>query len=397
MSSQQTPEQNGRIPMLQAPDYRLKSRGSRHQVAGRFERSHSYFEAGSKAALADIDQDGVPLLQTQVSFERARSIITRNQSPDVPFNLSINPYRGCEHGCSYCFARPSHSYLDLSPGLDFETKLVVKENAPELLIQALSKKDYRCEQIALGVNTDCYQPIESKYQLTRRLLKICLAFKQPVSIVTKGSLLERDLDLLAQLNEHRLVSVAISLTTLNASLKGIMEPRAAGIQKRLDLIGKLIAAHIPVTVLMAPVIPKLNDQEIEAVLKKIAALGVRNASYVLLRLPHEMTELFTDWLEQHFPLRAQSVLNAMKACHEGNLYRSDFGKRQTGSGVLSELIRQRFQITAKKLGINERQHIRLRTDRFQLPSNLTTMLEPMDWQLQRQNQRLAQTPQMPLF
>ncbi len=386
------------IAQLGAPDYRLKSRGSRKNIPGRFEKNLSFYdpELNGPDNTIDTDKNKAPL-KTQVTFETARSIIARNQSPDVPFNQSINPYRGCEHGCIYCFARPSHSYLDLSPGLDFETRLVVKENAPQLLVRELSRPAYRCEPMAIGMNTDAYQPIEKDYRITRRLLEICLAFRQPVTIVTKGALLSRDMDLLKALNKHRLVAIAISLTTLNNELKSVMEPRAAGVSTRLQLISELVANKIPVSVLMAPIIPRINDHEIESVLKKVSDLGVSRAGYVLLRLPHELTDLFSDWLAQHFPLKAEAVLNTMKACHNGELYRSDFGTRQRGTGQYAELIAQRFKVASNRNGLNQLKSQPLRTSHFRVPKDLQPLLELMDWQQQRSEQKSASGEQLNLF
>ena len=381
-------------PHLGTPDFRLKSRGSQINIPGRFEKNLSFYEPEQIAP--DADQGKAPL-QTQVTFETARTIISRNQSPDVPFNQSINPYRGCEHGCIYCFARPSHSYLDLSPGLDFESKLVVKENAPQLLVRELSRPAYRCEPIAIGMNTDAYQPIEKEYRLTRRLLEICLAFRQPVTIVTKGALLSRDMDLLRALNRQRLISIAISLTTLNNELKAVMEPRAAGAGTRLQLISALVANKIPVSVLMAPVIPRINDQEIESVLRKASELGASRAGYVLLRMPHELTDLFSDWLARHFPLKAEAVLNTMKACHNGELYRSEFGTRQRGTGQYAELIARRFQVAARRHGLNQIKSQPLRTSQFRVPRDLQPLLEPMDWQQERSAQKSGRGEQLDLF
>lgn len=387
-------QHNQHRAVLGIPDTQIKSRGAEHNMAGRFAKSLSFYDP--KLIESQAEEQSNPL-QTQVYFEKAKSIISQNNSPDIHFNYSINPYRGCEHGCSYCFARPTHSYLDLSPGLDFEAKLFVKENAPQLLVEALSHPNYRSEHLALGVNTDCYQPIEKQFQLTRRILEICLAFKQPVSVVTKGTLLLRDLDLLIELNKHQLVSVAISMTTLNNQLKAAMEPRAAGVQSRLRIIKALVDHNIPVSVLMAPIIPKLNDHELEAILKTVADLGVTNAGYVMLRLPHELAELFNDWLAAHFPLKAQAIMNMMRACHQGEIYRSGFGVRQTGSGRFAELIQQRFSITAKQLGLNRKRSIPKNHSDFSIPKNLHPLLELMDWQKERQANTARSGRQMSLF
>ena len=378
---------------LGTPDYTVKSRGSRTNIPGRFEKSPSFYDP---ASLGDEDEPAATL-KTQVFFEQARSIITRNQSPDVPFDYTINPYRGCEHGCSYCFARPTHSYLDLSPGLDFESKLFVKENAPQLLVKSLANPNYRCQHFALGANTDCYQPIEKQFALTRRILEICLAFQHPVSIITKGALLSRDLDLLIKLNQKQLVSVAVSVTTLDANLKVVMGPRAAGVQNRLNLIRELVAHGIPVTVLVAPIIPKINDNEIEAILAAVADLGVKHVGYVLLRLPYELRDLFTDWLHTHFLEKANAVLSIMAACHQGDLYRAGFGVRQRGSGQFAELIQQRFQIAAKKFGLNLQRALPRTPDRFAVPKDLENLLTLLPWQRQRQDRSKHKGDQLTLF
>ena len=358
---------------------RIKSRGSASRVAGRFEKTLSFFDVET----SEEQTDSLSVVPTEVFYERAKSILTKNNSPDVPFNYSINPYRGCEHGCSYCFARPSHSYLDLSPGLDFESKLFVKENAPELLVKTLAKPGYLCEHFALGANTDCYQPIERQFQLTRRILEICLAFKHPVSIITKGSLLLRDLDLLEALNQDQLVSVAVSVTSLNPNLKAVMEPRAAAIQNRMQTIEALIERNIPMTALVAPIIPKINDHELEAILQSMAAMGVKHAGYVLLRLPHELGPLFLQWLNDHFPLRAQAVMSLMSACHEGEIYRSGFGVRQRGTGNYATLLAQRFNVACRRLGLNKTRAIPREKSHFRVPDCLEDLLQPMDWQVQR--------------
>lgn len=380
--------------LLGVPDFDIKSRGAQSNIAGRFEKAHSFYDP---EYLNHPDHESAHYLKTQIYFEQARSIITKNSSPDIHFDYSINPYRGCEHGCSYCFARPTHSYLDLSPGLDFESKLFVKENAPQLLVKALCHPGYQCRPIALGTNTDCYQPIEKTFKLTRRILEICLAFRQPVAIVTKGSLLLRDIDLLTRLNQHGLVSVAVSVTTLNNQLKALMEPRAASIQSRMQIIKQLVAHNIPVSVLVAPLIPKINDHELEDILKLVAELGVKHAGYVLLRLPHELAEIFKDWLQTQIPLKAESVLSIMRACHEGEVYRSQFGIRQTGTGHFAELIQQRFQITGKKLNLNTERLTPKNTSNFSIPKDLQPLLELMDWQKQRQRNNPPKEGQLSLF
>ena len=336
----------------------IKGRGSATNLPGRF-----------SIRTVELDPDNEPVRhpQTQVREEIARSLITRNQSPDVPFTLSINPYRGCEQGCVYCFARPSHSYLDLSPGLDFETRLSAKINAAEVFAKELSRRSYRCEAIALGINTDAYQPIEKNLGITRALLQVALDFRQPVSIITKSALILRDTDLLAELASHNLVQVAFSVTTLDNELKRILEPRTASGATRIRVMKSLHQAGIPVSALIAPVIPLINENEIEAILAAVADAGARNASYILLRLPHEVAPLFCQWLEQHFPQRAEHVLSRLKSLRGGKLYNSAFGERMRGQGVFAELIRQRFAVAARRAGLNNTRSLTLDCSQFRVP------------------------------
>ena len=301
--------------------------------------------------------------QTDVRLEQAKKIISRNSSPDIPFNQSINPYRGCEHGCSYCYARASHAYLELSPGLDFETKLFAKRNAPECLSVELGSKSYVCEVIALGNNTDAYQPIERKLKITRAIVEILERARHPVSIVTKSALIMRDIDLLASLAKDNLVHVTISLTTLDHSLAAKMEPRAAAPSKRLQVLERLRAAGIPVSVLIAPIIPDINDSEIEALLHAAKQHGASNANYVVLRLPHEVEEVFQDWLRTYFPLRYKKVMNKLASMFGGKVYQSQFGQRMRGSGEFASLINARFKVASRKAGITN-DFVELRTDLF---------------------------------
>ncbi len=279
-----------------------------------------------------------------------RSIISRNQSPDIPFNLSINPYRGCEHGCIYCYARPSHAWLGHSPGLDFETQIYFKENAAATLKGELGAKDYRCEPIALGGVTDAYQPVERHQEVTRRILELCVDCGQPLTIVTKSALVERDLDLLTVLAERGQAAVLISLTTLDSGLARRLEPRASAPQRRLQTISCLHRAGIPVGVLIAPLIPILTDGELEVLMHAARQAGARSARYTLLRLPLELAALFTEWLEAHAPMQSRRILNRIKDTQGGCLYRSEFGKRMTGSGPYAEMISQRFGLAFKKHG-----------------------------------------------
>ena len=287
-------------------------------------------------------------MSTSVVEETARTIISRNSSPDIAFEQSINTYRGCEHGCIYCYARPSHAYLGLSPGLDFETRLFSKHNSADLLRQELAKKGYVCKPIALGANTDPYQPIERDRRLTRRILEVLLECRHPVTITTKSALIERDLDLLAIMAEKRLVQVQISLATLDRNLARLLEPRATAPERRIRTISCLSQTGIPVTVLIAPVMPFLTDHELEALIQQAAVAGAARADYILLRLPLELKELFADWLEVHYPEKRQHVLSLLSQMHGGKLYDCEFVHRQSGSGLFAELLRQRFRLAIKR-------------------------------------------------
>ncbi len=300
-------------------------------------------------------QEETPLtFTTEVREEFAKSVITRNTSPDVGFDRSVNPYRGCEHGCIYCFARPSHAYWDMSPGIDFETKLIAKTNLASRLEEQLQKPGYEPAPIALGINTDAYQPIEREQQLTRRSLEIMLRYRHPVHIITKSSLILRDLDLLSELASRNLVSVAFSLTTLDDELKRIMEPRAASPKARLRAMKELHEAGVPVSAMVAPVIPMITDMELEQILAAAKEAGARSAGYVLLRLPLEIAELFEEWLTSHFPDRAAHVMSLIRQSRGGKNYDSRFGVRMKGEGVFAELLSQRFKLAIKRLDLNRR-------------------------------------------
>ena len=307
-------------------------------------------------------------LATEVVDERARTIISRNQSPDVPFDQSINPYRGCEHACIYCFARPTHAYWDMSPGLDFETRLIAKPNAAEQLRRELDKPGYRVSPIALGVNTDAYQPVEKRREITRDILKVLVEYRHPVSIITKGALILRDLDLLSELASQGLCSVRVSLTTLDNTLKRQMEPRTAAPATRLKVIRELAAAGVPTGIILGPVIPFINDHEIESILGAAAEAGAERASWIMLRLPLELDELFQDWLQRHFPDRASHVMNRMRDLRGGKSYDARFGRRMTGTGPYADLVRQRFAKRARQLGLNLHQAEPLRNDLFRRPA-----------------------------
>ena len=315
-----------------------------------------------------------PSRATEVRAETAKTIISRNQSPDLPFDRSINPYRGCEHGCIYCYARPSHAYWDLSPGLDFETRLIAKTNAAALLQQQLSKPGYQCAPINLGANTDPYQPIEREQRLTRQCLEILLDYRHPVTIVTKGALILRDLDLLAELARQRLVAVYISLTTLDDELKRILEPRAAAPSARLRAIRVLRQQDIPVGVLCSPMIPMINDMELERLLEAAQQAGAQSANYMLLRLPREVAPLFEEWLRAHHPQRAEHVLSLIRQSRGGELYDSRFGARFRGEGAFAKLLAQRFALAIRRLGLQRRQALQLDCSRFAPPGGQLALL-----------------------
>ena len=289
---------------------------------------------------------------TELRVDTAKTVINYNDSPDIPYDRSINPYRGCEHGCAYCFARPSHAYLGLSPGLDFETKIAYKANAAETLRRELAKPSYVCRPVALGINTDAWQPVERRLRVTRGILDVLAETRHPVTIVTKSALILRDLDLLAEMARGNRVHVAISITTLDADLARTMEPRAASPQRRLSVIAALAAAGIPTAVLAAPLIPALADHELEAILAAAREAGATSAGYILLRLPHEVKPLFRAWLDNHQPGRAEHVYSLMRQLHGGKEYDSTFGSRQRGSGPLAEIIAQRFRIAVRRLGLD---------------------------------------------
>ena len=304
--------------------------------------------------------------RTEVFVDNSRTVLSYNQSPDIPFDRSINPYKGCEHGCVYCFARPTHAYLDLSPGLDFETKIFTKPHAAELLARELARPGYQVRPVALGMNTDAWQPIERKLKITREILAVLQEFNHPVAIVTKSSLIERDIDLLAPMAQLGLVRVMISVTSLDRKLCRLMEPRAAAPARRLQTIQALCNASIPTGVLFAPVIPVLNDAELETILEQVTAAGADSVGYVMLRLPHELKTLFQDWLQEHYPLKASHVMNVLRNLRGGREYNANFGERMTGTGEYAYLIAQRFKLACKKLGLNQADS-KLRTDLFKVP------------------------------
>jgi len=355
---------------MQDPAYRVeverrKGRGASANPSGRYEAvQREAFDDGW-----DLDEEPAPLA-TEVIVERPRTIITRNDSPDIGFDRSINPYRGCEHGCSYCFARPTHAFQGLSPGLDFETKIFVKSGAAELLEKELRAPRYEPRTIALGANTDPYQPVERRLRITRGVLEVLARANHPVGIVTKSALVTRDIDILGPMAERGLVKVAISVTTLDPKLARRMEPRAATPPRRLDTIRQLSSAGIPVTVLVAPIIPAINDHEIEAILKACRQAGASEAGYVLLRLPYELKDLVRDWLTEHYPDKLKHVFSVLQEARGGKDYDSGWTVRQTGVGPYAWTIGRRFEKALERLDM-DRRRLKLRTDLFRPPGKET--------------------------
>jgi DNA repair photolyase len=344
-----------------SPARPVKGRGAALNPEGRFESlAREAFDDGWDTP----PEEGAPRPRTTVTAEHAKSILTRNDSPDVPFTFSINPYRGCEHGCTYCYARPSHAYLELSPGLDFETRLFAKVNAAELLRKELSRPAHRVEPIAIGVNTDAYQPIEREWRITRQVLEVLAECEHPCTLITKNAMIERDLDLLVPMAQKHLVQGFVSVTTLDHELARRMEPRAAAPRRRLQAIRNLAAAGVPVGVMVAPVIPFLTDSELEPVLEAAAEAGAQSAGYVLMRLPWELKELFKDWLEHHFPLKAAHVMSRVRQMRGGRENDPGFGSRMRGQGLLAELLEKRFDIACRRLGLNRERRMALDTTRF---------------------------------
>ena len=331
------------------PTAPIKGRGAASRIPGRFEKQVRRGEDDGWGSVYD-DMDALPKLQTTVTEERARSIVSRNDSPDIAFAQSLNPYRGCEHGCVYCFARPSHAYLELSPGLDFETRLFAKTNAAERLRAELGKPSYRCSPIALGINTDAYQPIERRYRITRECLEVLAEARHPVSFITKSALIERDTELLARMARERLVHVYFSVTSLDNQLSAKMEPRAAAPHARLRAMRRLHDAGVPVGVMVAPVIPAITDHELEHILDAAWSHGARAAGYVVLRLPHELKTIWREWLELHYPERAARAISLLRQMHGDRDYDSTFGKRLRGEGPFADLLAQRFAKAQARLG-----------------------------------------------
>lgn len=357
-------EQSG---MRVRPD-RNRGRSAGINPSGRFEPvSRHVFDDGWNSL------EELPPFKTEVQVEKPRTIITRNESPDISFDRSINPYRGCEHGCVYCFARPTHAFMGLSPGLDFESKLFAKPDAARMLDKELSKPGYQPRTIAIGTNTDPYQPIEKQYRIMREILEVLEARGHPVGIVTKSALVTRDIDILSRMAERGLAKVALSVTTLDRMLARTMEPRASTPTKRLEAIRQLSDAGIPASVMVAPIIPGLTDPEMERILDSARAAGAREAGYVILRLPLEVAPIFKDWLLRHYPDRYRHVMSLIRSMRDGKDYDSEWGKRMKGAGPYAWQIGRRFEITAKRLGLNAERRT-LRIDQFVAAANATEQL-----------------------
>ena len=377
------------LPYETLRDRPRKGRGALSNRAGRFERLATEriddgwgqplrpapdapaTDTPAPDADRDDDADELPPLATTVTPDTSRTVIARNESPDIGFDRSINPYRGCEHGCVYCFARPSHAYLGLSPGLDFETQLFAKPDAAALLRRELASPRYVPAPIAMGTNTDPYQPVERRLTITRQILEVLAEHRHPVSIVTKSATVCRDIDILAPMAAEGLASVALSVTTCDAGLARVMEPHAASPQRRLDAIEKLSRAGIPTTVMVAPVVPGLTDHEMEAILIRARDAGARHAGYIVLRLPRELRDIFSEWLDTHAPQRKRRILNRIRELRGGDLYRPEFGTRMTGTGPAADLLATRFRLASRRLGYAARPT--LDTRRFRQCHGLVTI------------------------
>ena len=339
---------------------RRRGRGARSNVSSRYEPQREEIDDGW-----DIEEDR-PKFETDVSEERPRSAISYNTSPDISFDRSLNPYRGCEHGCVYCFARPTHAYLGLSPGLDFEAKLLAKPTAAKVLERELRKKAYKPATLAMGTNTDPYQPIERRYRIMRQILKVLQRYKHPVAVTTKGTLIERDIDMLAEMAQQGLAQVGVSLTTLDRDLSRAMEPRCPLPSRRIETIRRLTDAGIPVRVMLAPVVPGLSDHEVEALLEAASNAGARAASWIMLRLPQEVSQLFQEWLEDAYPGRSAKVMARIREMHGGDVYEAAWGKRMRGEGIYAEMIAQRVKKARLRYGLAEALP-ELRCDLFEIP------------------------------
>ncbi len=357
-------DQPGKDPL--APRSQLHGRGTALQPVNRFEKI-------AWEPDPEVPPEEQPLAHTEFFVDTSRSLITHNDSPDVGFSAGINVYRGCEHGCIYCYARPYHEYLGLSSGLDFETKIFVKKEAPELLRRELSRPAWKPQVLGMSGVTDCYQPAERTFQLTRRCLEVLAEFRNPVGIITKNRLITRDIDVLQELARHQAVSVCVTVTSLDAELSGKLEPRASRPAYRLRAIEELSKAGIPVAVLVAPIIPGLTEHEIPRIVTACANAGARSAGYTIVRLPYALKEMFSQWLADHFPDRKQKVLNRLRSLREGKLYHAEFGKRMHGEGVFADQIADLFNVACKKAGMNE-QWSRLSTANFRRPSGTQMVL-----------------------
>jgi len=353
---------------MRVGDDRRRGRASGINPSGRYEAlARHVFDDGWSSL------DELPAFKTEVQVEKPRAIITRNESPDISFDRSINPYRGCEHGCVYCFARPTHAYMGLSAGLDFETKLFAKPDAARLLEKELSKEGYQPRTIAIGTNTDPYQPIEKKWRIMREILEVLEAFNHPVGIVTKSALVMRDADILSRMAEKGLAKVALSVTTLDAKLSRTMEPRAATPSRRLETLRTLSEAGIPVSAMVAPIVPGLTDHEIERILESVAHAGAKEAGYIVLRLPLEVSPVFKEWLLRHYPDRYRHVMALIRSMRDGKDYDAEWGKRMKGTGPYAWQIGRRFEMAARRLGLNTEKRA-LRTDLFKAPNGQAEQL-----------------------
>ena len=350
---------------MNEPPRALKGRGAASNPEGRFESiRHHAEDDGWQHAMLD---ETLPRPRTEVTEERARSVISHNDSPDIHFSQALNPYRGCEHGCIYCYARPSHSYLNLSPGLDFETRLRAKSNLAEVLRLELAKPSYKISAINIGSNTDPYQPVERRWRLTRAALEVLAECHHPCTIVTKNALVERDIDIFASMARENLVQVFVSINSLDNHLAAKLEPRASAPHRRIKAIAALTEAGVPAGVLVAPIIPALNDRDMEAVLEQAAAAGARRAGYTTVRLPYELKALFREWLALHFPQRAEHVMSLIQQMHGGKDYKSDFATRMRGEGVFAQMIKKRFDVACRKHGFNQAYEVKLDVSRFVPP------------------------------
>lgn len=367
--SKNRPDKSPNIqPDMPVDPARRRGRAAVSNDAGRFEahQRQPFYDGWEEGCNDYGPMPPDSRIKTHVSHEVAKSLITYNTSPDLPFDRSINPYRGCEHGCIYCFARPTHAYLGLSPGLDFETRLIARPNAPDVLAKELRRKTYQVAPIAIGTNTDPYQPIERDHGIMRACLEVLRDFNHPVAIVTKGTLIERDLDILAPMAANGLVRVGISLTTLDARLSRRMEPRVPSPARRLALIRTLSEAGVPVRLMASPMVPGLSDHELEAIMGAAAQAGAGAASWIMLRLPREVSPLFQQWMQEHYPDRAARVMARLREMHGGQDYAADWGRRMRGEGHYADMISHRFKLAAKRLGLDQPQP-KLRCDLFHPP------------------------------